>query len=122
MTMWLGLVWVVAGLAIALVGMLAGYGRLPYNTWVGIRLPSSLASPGAWEAGHLAAAPWLSGGGGLVAMTGALLLIGRPDTVTASAISVVMVVFVVVTVVGAAAVGDRAAKKHTATWSSTSPR
>ncbi|HEU0205710.1 MAG TPA: SdpI family protein [Pseudolysinimonas sp.] len=43
-------------LLMAVVSQLGGTGRLPRNGFLGLRIPSTLASDDAWRAGHRAAA------------------------------------------------------------------
>ncbi len=33
--------------------------RFPYGHWTGLRTRATLSSPAAWEAAHVAAAPWM---------------------------------------------------------------
>jgi hypothetical protein len=113
MAMWLGAVWLVAGALMAAVGWFGTNGRLRPGHWAGIRLPSTRASDDAWSAAHAEGSRWLAGGGGLVAITGVLLMVFQPDDVTTASISIVLALFMVVTVCGAIAVGNRAARKVT---------
>jgi uncharacterized membrane protein len=110
MAVWLGLLWLVAGSVMAAVGWLGSNGKLRRNHWAGIRLPSTMASDDAWTAAHDEGGRWLAGGGGLVAVIGLLLIAFRPVDTSTAAISIVLAFFMLVTVIGAAAVGSRAAK------------
>lgn len=80
---------VVTGLVLLLVGLLlcwmalrSAKGSLKRNPWAGIRIPSTMASEAAWDAGHRAAVlPMMVAGVGPAAV-GALLLT-RPSGGTA---------------------------------------
>lgn len=63
---------------VAYLGLLAGRGRLPRNHVAGIRIPATMSSPGAWEAGHRSASPWLMAAGASVMIPGAIALL-RPS-------------------------------------------
>ncbi|HXY46258.1 MAG TPA: SdpI family protein, partial [Acidimicrobiales bacterium] len=52
-----------SGAIVFSVGRLAARGRLPRNVLVGIRIPSTLSSDEAWQAGHEAAAVALTAAG-----------------------------------------------------------
>jgi hypothetical protein len=114
MTMWLGVLWLVAGAVMAAIGWLGMNSRLKRGHWAGIRLPSTLVSEDAWAAGHEDGSRWLAGGGGLVATIGVLILVFKPDEATTASISIVLAFFMVVTVAGAATAAHRAATKVTA--------
>lgn len=113
MATWLGALWLVAGAIVAAVGWLGMNGRLRRNHWAGIRLPSTMASDDAWAAAHDEGGRWLAGGGGLVAVTGLLMMVFRPDDTTSESIAIVLALFMLVMVLGAGAVGSRAARKVT---------
>lgn len=80
---------IITGLVLLLVGLLlcslahrAAKGSLKRNPWAGIRIPSTMASEAAWDAGHRAAVlPMLVSGVGPT-LAGALLLT-RPSGGTA---------------------------------------
>jgi uncharacterized membrane protein len=111
MAVGLSLLWIAAGIVVWLVGWAGSSGRLPRNHWAGVRLPSVMASDEAWFAAHKVAGPWLQGGGALTAMIGLLLLVFAPAPATADAISLVLAVILLATVIGAAIVGAREAKR-----------
>ena len=114
MALWLGALWIVAGSVMAIIGWLGMSGRLRRNHWAGIRLPSTMVSDDAWEAAHAEGSRWLAGGGGLVAVTGLLMVVFKPADATCASIAIVLAFFMLVTVLGAAAVGSRAAKNASA--------
>ncbi len=93
MAVWVGALWLGAGVVMAAIGWLGGDGRLKGDRWGGSR--------------------WLAGGGGLVAAIGALMMIFGPDDATSQVISIVLGIFMIATVIGAYAVGDRLAKRAT---------
>jgi hypothetical protein len=45
------------------IGLLGALRRFPYGHWTGLRTRTTLSSRAAWEAAHLAAAPWMIAGG-----------------------------------------------------------
>ena len=45
------------------IGLLSALRRFPYGHWSGLRTRAILSSPAAWQAAHVAAAPWLLVGG-----------------------------------------------------------
>jgi hypothetical protein len=44
------------------IGLLSALRRFPYGHWSGLRTRAILSSPAAWQAAHVAAAPWLLAG------------------------------------------------------------
>lgn len=109
----LGIVWLVAGTAVAVVGWLGTTDRLPRNHWAGIRLPSTMASDAAWEAGHRAGGPIMLGGGTLVATMGLLLMVFRPDDDAVTLVSLFMAAGLLTAMIAAGVVGARAAHRET---------
>lgn len=45
------------------IGLLGARRRFPYGHWTGLRTKTTLRSRAAWDAAHVAAAPWLLAGG-----------------------------------------------------------
>ena len=45
------------------IGVLGALRRFPYGHWAGLRTRTTLSSRAAWEAAHVAAAPWMLAGG-----------------------------------------------------------
>jgi hypothetical protein len=45
------------------IGLLGALRRFPYGHWTGLRTKTTLSSRAAWEAAHVAAAPWMLAGG-----------------------------------------------------------
>ena len=74
----LGLLWVVSGLAVAVVGRRAADGRLGRNALAGIRIRSTLRSDAAWRAGHAAARPASDAAGAVFVVTGLAATVVRP--------------------------------------------
>ncbi|MEA2453485.1 MAG: hypothetical protein QOG04_2195 [Actinomycetota bacterium] len=68
--------WIIvgAGLLVVVIAWAGMIGKLPRNYFVGIRLPSTLRSDRAWEAGHRAGAPLMMAGGVLLAACGVRIL------------------------------------------------
>ncbi len=50
-------VWVltIVSVAVTVLAVLCGRGRIPRNPWVGIRIPAFFSSDEAWQTGHQAA-------------------------------------------------------------------
>ncbi|MDP5227505.1 MULTISPECIES: SdpI family protein [Arthrobacter] len=71
-----GVILAVAAVGIIVSGVLALRGRLPLNFMVGIRLPATMKSEAAWNAGHKAAAPLLILGGVSVGAGAVLTFLG----------------------------------------------
>jgi uncharacterized membrane protein len=44
------------------IGLLGALRRFPYGHWTGLRTRTTLGSRAAWEAAHVAAAPWMLAG------------------------------------------------------------
>ena len=74
---------IVGGVIVVVVGRLAVHGRLRRNRWVGLRSSATLADDRAWYVGNRVAAPWFLTAGAVLAGTGSLLLLARPDEETA---------------------------------------
>jgi SdpI/YfhL protein family len=45
------------------IGLLGALRRFPYGHWAGLRTKTTLGTRAAWEAAHVAAAPWMLAGG-----------------------------------------------------------
>lgn len=74
-TMILGIILVISAVAVIGVGLLAFAGRLPGNSWVGIRVPEVRRDPAMWELAHKVAAPsWIVGG--LALLLGGIIAVG----------------------------------------------
>jgi uncharacterized membrane protein len=53
----------VIAVAMLLIGATSAVRRFRYRHWAGLRTRTTMSSPDAWEAAHLAAAPWMIAGG-----------------------------------------------------------
>jgi uncharacterized membrane protein len=60
-------------LAMLLIGAASAARRFRFRHWAGLRTRATTASPEAWEAAHLAAAPWMIAGGLAGLAAGAVL-------------------------------------------------
>jgi hypothetical protein len=109
----LGWVWLVTGVSLMLVGWAAGAGRLSRRGLARLRTRSSLRSSVTWDAAQRAGGHWFVGGGALVAMTGALMLLFRPDDATAEVMSIVLLPALLICLVTGAVLGSQAARKVT---------
>lgn len=52
-----GIILVILAIALGVVGLAAWGGKLPGNSWVGIRVPEVRRDPAMWELAHKVAAP-----------------------------------------------------------------
>jgi uncharacterized membrane protein len=77
----LGLVVGVAGVALVTVGVIGARGKLPRNSWVGLRTPATMASDAAFTAANRAAAVPVAIMGGAAVVGAALLVAGIARTV-----------------------------------------
>lgn len=73
---------VLAGLAVAAIGIAHRRGRLRRNIFVGLRSPATLTSDRAWKQAHDAASRATGIGGTLLALGGLAALLLRPQTET----------------------------------------
>ncbi|MBT8211915.1 MAG: SdpI family protein [Acidimicrobiia bacterium] len=108
------IVLIAGGLVVSWLGQKAAVGNLDRNWVVGIRIPSTLASDEAWDAGHRAAGRILILAGSAPIIGGALMLVvgwGR-DTLAAT-IALVACGVLVGLVLISGRVADRAAKAVT---------
>lgn len=106
----LGWLWIVAGVAIAVVGFLGATGRLRRQHWAGIRLASTLSNDETWAAGHRAGSPLLAATGVLVTAVGGWVVITSPPASSAATWSAIVVVIVLVGAALAAIRADLAAR------------
>jgi hypothetical protein len=110
----LGWMWLVAGVSLALIGWAAGAGRLSRRGLVRLRTRSSMRSSVTWDAAQRAGGHWFVGGGALVAMTGALMLMFTPDDDTAAVMSIVLMPALMICLITGAVLGIQAARKAAA--------
>ena len=68
-----------SGLVVVALGRLAAAGKLPRNLFAGIRIPSTLSSDEAWQAGHQAAVSALTVAGLGPVMTALIAVAKRPE-------------------------------------------
>jgi hypothetical protein len=109
-----GWFWVAVGVIIAAVGWAGGEGRLRRRGWPGSRTRSSMRSVSTWDAAQRAGGHWLVGGGALVATTGLLLIVFRPDEDVTAVVSIVLVVPLLICLVTGGVQGLQAARKVSA--------
>lgn len=102
-----GVVLVLLGLALAVVGGLGLTGRLPRNRWAGVRTPGSLTSAESFTLVNRAAGPGVLTGGALVAL-GGIAVVGF-DGLPGAVVAAVLAVGGLVVVGAAGALGARAA-------------
>lgn len=103
--------------ALLVIGTSSALRRLPYGHWSGLRTRAILSSPGAWQAAHVAAAPWLLAGGAAGAIVCALTaraprwspLLERHRTAVALGVEAL---FIVIGTVVAQRVAQRVARLH----------
>ena len=99
---------VVAGLGMLWVAIRMRRGRIPRNSAIGVRTPSTMRSDAAFEAANKAAAP-LSGAGGVVLAACGVLGAASPRHLAGAFIFGGVGAFLVLCLLGAA-VGVRAAR------------
>jgi SdpI/YfhL protein family len=111
--MWIaGLLLCVAGIALAVVGLLSRQARLPRNMWAGLRTTSIMRSDETWRVAHVAGAPWLLAAACVAFVLAAVSFVaGSWQSVRTMGILLLglMIAFLFL----AAANGDRAARKVT---------
>jgi hypothetical protein len=88
-----------SAVVIAVVAELTARGKLSVNGGAGLRIPSVMASPEAWLAGHRAARVWLHLSAASLAVP-ALLCVMGPSEVANIALLIGMVVAVVLLLIG----------------------
>ena len=104
-----GLVFLFVGLLLCGLAARSAKGSLKRNPWAGIRIPSTMASEAAWDAGHHAAVvPMMLAGVG-PALVGALLLT-RPSGGTALTVIALASFWLVGWLLVATALASRAAR------------
>jgi uncharacterized membrane protein len=112
--MWVALlVATLGGAVIATVGFLGATERLPRNSLVGIRIPSTMRSDEAWRRAHRAAGPlFVFGGVGIFAVGAAFFpfaAAGRVDDVIALGVLIAMLIVTLSLVLGATVLARTAA-------------
>lgn len=104
----LGVLLVLAGLALLAVAVLGARSRLPRNRWAGVRTPATLRSDAAFAVAHRVAAAPLAAAAAVSVACGAVLLAGATGLLGWVLLAVSVVgMFVLVGTAGVA--GDRAA-------------
>ncbi|MCE3553537.1 SdpI family protein [Pseudonocardia sp. RS11V-5] len=110
----LGVLFVLAGVALVTVAVLGARSRLPRNRWAGVRTAATLESAPAWVSANRVAAPPLGAAGAVCLFAGVVLLAG-PSAVLGWIVTVVGVVGALVLAGVGGALGDRAGRIETAT-------
>ena len=75
-----GIAMMVGGTALVVLGALARAGKLTRQSFVGLRTKATMASDGAWEAAHEAAASWVVGAGVVLFAGGVLVMLTDSET------------------------------------------
>ena len=105
-----------AGAAITTVGVLGLVGRLPRNSWAGIRTRYTLSSDEAWAEVHRGAAPILIFGGVAVTMVSLAFLpfavLGEVPGPLAVGVAAALAVVSLIMVLAAARAGTGAARRR----------
>lgn len=110
MGIWVGIAWLVVGVAVGVLGWAWSSERLRPRHWAGLRLASTQRSDHAWYAAHAAGGPILQGGGALVATAGFLLVLFRPVEQSVLLVSMFLAVGLLGGLIGAVVVAVRAAR------------
>ncbi len=100
-----GLALLLGGLVVAIGGWLGLREKLRRNSFLGIRLPSTMRSDAAWRAAHVAGGP-LTIASGIMMAGGGLLVLWRPDSET---LGLVILGISALVLVAGASIGVRAA-------------
>lgn len=103
-----GLILAGAGLLIGWMGNMQRNGTLKRNPMMGIRIPSTMASDEAWDAGHRAAAATTIASGGVL-LVGGLAVVAMGPSAAGVGIGITTVATVVLTLLSAVQ-AHRAAK------------
>lgn len=105
-----GALLILSGAALTWVSWLGSQRRLPRNSWVGLRVPSTMADDEAWAVAHESAAGPLGVAGGVCMLGGlGVVTVGLDHVVGVSVLAVSGTATVVLALV-AARVGVRAAR------------
>ncbi|MEU7811888.1 SdpI family protein [Pseudonocardia sp. NPDC049154] len=110
----LGVLFVLAGVALVTVAVLGARSALPRNRWAGVRTAATLESAPAWVSANRVAAPPLAAAGAVCLFAGVVLLAG-PSAVLGWIVTAIALVGALVLVGIGGALGDRAARIETAT-------
>ncbi|MGI9666043.1 MAG: SdpI family protein [Acidimicrobiia bacterium] len=76
---WLGLLLVVAGVALVGIGIAALRGALPLQGIVGIRTKATMESQQAWDAAHQAGGGWVIAAGAVFALGGVAVMFAETE-------------------------------------------
>lgn len=110
----LGVLFVLAGVALVTVAVLGARSTLPRNRWVGVRTAATLESVPAWVSANRVAAPPLAAAGAVCLFAGVVLLAAPPAVLGWIVTAVAAVGALVLAGIGGA-LGDRAGRIETAT-------
>jgi hypothetical protein len=109
--MWIaGLLLCVAGIALAVIGVLSRQARLPRNMWAGLRTNAIMRTDETWRAAHAAGAPWLLAASG-VAFVLAVVSFVAGSWQSVRTPSILLLGLMIACLILAATYGDRAARK-----------
>lgn len=84
----------IAGSGLLYVGILAGSGKLPMNSWVGLRTPKLMASEEEWVRGHKAGSGYLKFSGVFMLAGGVLFFFIDDSIISFVSIPVVIVLLI----------------------------
>jgi hypothetical protein len=110
----LGVLFVLAGVALVTVAVLGARSMLPRNRWAGVRTAATLESAPAWVSANRVAAPPLAAAGAVCLFAGVVLLAG-PAAVLGWIVTAIAAVGSLVLAGIGGALGDRAGRSETAT-------
>ena len=96
------------GLLLIWMARAAADGRLRRNQWAGIRIPSTMASDGAWLAGHRAAENPTRWAGWIAVVSGLLALFPVPLEAVAGGVGIASVILLALVIYAARLAGQAA--------------
>jgi SdpI/YfhL protein family len=109
--MWIaGLLLCVAGIALAIVGVLSRQARLPRNMWAGLRTNTIMRTDQTWRAAHTAGAPWLLAAAGVAFALAAVAFVGS-SWQSIRTLAILLLGLMIACLILAVTYGDRAARK-----------
>lgn len=101
---------ILGGTALAVVGVLGWYRRLPRNRFAGVRTANTLRGDEAFAVANRVGAP-LSAAGGAIAVLGGIAVLGAPSTPTGWTLAALAALGALGLTMSGGVLGDRAASR-----------